>query len=74
MSDVADEAKKIDLKNRVTLFNDELKALLSKYKLAISATAFLTPDGRVATSPIITEDTGDKKGEENKESDKVVAA
>lgn len=45
--DVVEEKSVNDLELRVKQFNEEFIPLLGKYNLALGASAFFTPDGRV---------------------------
>lgn len=51
-----DQAKKEDLMRRVKEFNGKLIPLLGEYKLALGATPFITPDGRIAAKPQLFEE------------------
>ena len=42
-----------DLEERIDGFNGELRPLLGKYELGLSALAKILPDGRVVADPII---------------------
>lgn len=45
-----------DLNERVKNFNAELIPLLGKYSVGLSATPFITPDGKVLAKPIVFDD------------------
>ena len=51
------EEERKDLEARVKGFNGELILLLGKYKMALTARSFLTPDGRIAAGPHIVDDS-----------------
>lgn len=44
-----------ELQARMDGFNRELKPLLAKYELGISAVAVVMPDGRLAGNPILVD-------------------
>lgn len=50
--------KKVDdLKNRVQAFNDKLIPLLAEFKLALGATAYLSPEGTIQAMPQVFDDS-----------------
>ena len=49
-------AEQEQLQKDVEAFNGELIPLLGKYKLGLGASAFLTPDGRIAARPQVFRD------------------
>ena len=50
----------LTLAERVGRFNDELKALLGKYELALSGEAFIV-DGKVLAKPVVADARGKKE-------------
>lgn len=53
----AQAEKDAEFQKRIQDFNAELIPLLKKYHLGVGASAFLTPDGRVAAGPRLYDDT-----------------
>lgn len=57
MSDVENKAQQeadvAELQARVEEFNKELIPLLGKYELGLGASAFVQPDGRIGSRPIM---------------------
>ena len=51
------EIKEKDLKGRIVAFNMDLKPLLAKYKLALSAEPFIN-EGKILAKPVLVESTG----------------
>ena len=47
------ETKSAELEQRVKEYNEEHTKLLGKHDLALSARAFIAPDGRVMAQPIV---------------------
>ena len=45
----------MELQERITKFNEEMKPLLEKYKLDIGAQAMFTEDGRIMAQAVLVE-------------------
>jgi len=52
-----------DIKERIEGFDKELRPLLGKYELGLTAQAFLLPDGRIGSQPILISIRGKVKSE-----------
>lgn len=51
-----------DIELRANAFNDELRVLLAKYRLALGAQVFFTSDGRIGARPQLLDDSLNREG------------
>jgi hypothetical protein len=64
---VSEETKEADLQERIDSFNRELRPILGKYELGLTAMAFITPEGKVKANPTLVSMRGKQGSAETKE-------
>lgn len=55
------EEQKVEFQKRAAAFDKEMSKLAAKYKVALSATPFVTPQGTLAASVGIQDNTPEEK-------------